>query len=192
MESTIRRGTPGVRRALVVVHERPVGPVARVAAAVAAALRAEGVTVRVVRPDDLVDWADLDLLVIGASATALATRRDRGTGLGHWLAALPQGGDAGPALATYETRLSRRGLRRGAAVRTTLGLSSRGWRVASVPATFFVGASGALGVAEVARASRWGYDLARGAQRHGPLDDGPALLAGADLTGPAELVGALS
>lgn len=182
---------PHVRRALVVVHESPIGPVARVGAAVAAGLRSQRLHADLAGPDEEIDWAALDLLVIGCPATALASRRERAAGLQHWLASLPQGRAAGPWLATYETRVGRRGQRRGAAGRAAVGLWSRGWRVASAPASFFL-SEGAVGPAELARAARWGHDLAGRDQRHGPLDDRPAVLAGADVAVTAQLAGALA
>ena len=191
MHSTTQGRPGGVRRALVVVHEGPVGPVAQVAAAVAAGLRAAGLDVVVARPETTVDWTEVDLMVVGCPATALASRRALDTGLQHWLATVPEGTASGPTLATYETRLSRRGLRRGAATRTALGLCARGWRVASAPARFLLAADGTVGTAEVARATRWGHDLAGRDERYGPLHDGAAELRRRDLAPAAELAGSL-
>ena len=181
-----------LRRALVVVHESGLGPVAMVGEAIAASLRAEGLDTEVGRSGGPIEWSGLELVVIGCAATALASRRDRPEGLRHWLATLPHGGGAQPSLATYETRISRRGLRRGAATCTARGLWSRGWRVASTPATFFVSECGALGAAELTRATRWGHDLGRIDDRHRPLHDRASVLAAADDAPTAELASSLA
>lgn len=181
--------TEKVRRALVVVHEQPVGPVARVAAAVATGLREEGLRVSVTQPRPDIDWSQIELLVVGSSAIALASQRP--AELRRWLTTLPTGREDGPALATYETRLSRRAGLRGAAAGTAVGLWSRGWRVASAPAVFFLAPGGGLAGGELSRAARWGHDLASGYDGHGPLHDGAGRLGRRHRAPAAQLAGAL-
>lgn len=163
-------------RALV-VHESLFGNTARIAAAVAAGLTAEGYAVDAVdtahpQPTDL---ASYDLLAVGGPTHAFSlsrpnTRADAvrqgapsydGPGLREWIAAAPAAGPGAPAVLVFDSRVSKvRRLPKAAATRATTLLRRKGYRVLDRPTGFLVrDVAGPLLDGEEARANAWARRL---------------------------------
>jgi hypothetical protein len=161
-----------------VVYESMFGNTERVARAVAAGLRLEGVdtTVLDVSHAAAVDLADVDLLVVGAPTHAFslsrpATRQDAvrqggrpdaaALGMREWLDTLAAEPRL-PLVATFDTRVTKvRRLPASASRREARILHDQGRDIVSSPAGFLVHeVSGPLESREVERAIAWGRGLA--------------------------------
>jgi hypothetical protein len=161
-------------RALV-VYESMFGNTRTIAEAIAAGLRSSGIDVDVVEVGSAPGGPgeDVGLLVVGAPTHALSLSRPEsrasageqidgpvlsmGIGLREWLASLPTGDTL---VAAFDTHIDRKVP--GAASRAALKrLRRRGYRVAQPAESFFVSDTvGPLVDGEVARAERWGIELA--------------------------------
>lgn len=159
-----------------VVFESMFGNTERVARAIAAGLREE-LSVDVLRAGPAVTVpADVELLVVGAPTHAFSLSR-RGTrssarqqgataevadgpGLREWIDGLGRP-MAAPAVATFDTRIRKRGVPGSAARAAQKRLRSTGMSVALAPATSFwvEGTTGPLVVGEEERARQWGVHL---------------------------------
>ncbi len=165
-----------------VAYESMFGNTERVARAVAAGLRLEGVdtTVLDVSRAGAADLADVDLLVVGApthgfSLSRPATRRDAvrqggrddaaGTGMREWLDALALESRL-PLVATFDTRVTKvRYLPASASRRAARILDDHGHQIVSAPTGFLVHAvPGPLEPHEVDRAIAWGRGVATESQ----------------------------
>lgn len=161
-------------KALVVV-ESVFGNTRAVAVAVARGLSGSGEVETVAVGDAAQCRPDVDLLVVGGPThafglTSATSRRnavdesggavaDPGVGLREWLAGLAPG--AGLACAAFDTRMGWRWLPGSAAAKAARELDRRGYRAVDRPRTFWVeGMRGPLAEGELARAQRWGADLA--------------------------------
>ncbi len=158
--------------ALVVV-ESMFGNTRAVADAVAAGL-AESVPATVVEVSTAPSRTGVDLLVVGGPTHALglsrrATRDDAvrqgavdagvQVGIREWLQDLPD--QPGTAVATFDTRVRRRGVPGSAARAAMRRLRSRGMRSLHEPQTFWVTTTiGPLAPGELDRARNWGRRLA--------------------------------
>jgi hypothetical protein len=168
-------------RALV-AYESLFGNTERVARAVVAGLRLEGVDTTVVNVSHsgAVDLTDVDLLVVGAPTHAFslsrpATRHDavgqggredaEGVGMREWLRAL-RDSDRRRLVATFDTRMTRvRYLPACASRRAARELAEHGHTMVSVPMGFLVkDVSGPLESREVDRAIAWSRRVAAEAQ----------------------------
>ena len=168
-------------RALV-AYESMFGNTERVARAVAAGLRLEGVDTTVVNVCDAepADLADVDLLVVGApthgfSLSRPVTRHDavrqggRGdaerVGMREWLATL-EVADRPILAATFDTRVTKvRYLPASASRRAARALAEQGHRMVSAPMGFLVqDVSGPLESREIDRAIAWSRRVATEAQ----------------------------
>jgi flavorubredoxin len=168
-------------RALV-AYESMFGNTERVARAVAAGLRLEGVDTTVVNVShsEPVDLADIDLLVVGApthgfSLSRPVTRHDavrqggraeaEQTGLREWLGTLADHGRH-LLVATFDTRVTKvRYLPASASRRAARELAEHGYRMISAPMGFLVqDVSGPLESREIDRAIAWSRRVAAEAQ----------------------------
>ena len=168
-------------RALV-AYESMFGNTERVARAVAAGLRLEGIDPTVVdvshRPP--ADLTDVDLIVVGApthgfSLSRPATRHDavgqggrecaERTGMREWLKAIPAA-DRPILAAAFDTRVTKvRYLPASASRRAARALADRGHRMVSPPIGFLVqDVSGPLESREIDRAIAWSRGVATEAQ----------------------------
>jgi hypothetical protein len=161
-----------VTSALVVV-ESMFGNTRAVADAVAAGL-SESVPTTVVEVSTAPSRTGVDLLVVGGPTHALglsrrATREDAvrqgavdagvQVGIREWLQALPH--QPGTAVATFDTRVRKRGVPGSAARSAMRRLRSRGMRPLHVPQTFWVTRiRGPLVDGELQQARDWGRLLA--------------------------------
>jgi hypothetical protein len=159
-------------KALVVV-ESVFGNTREVADAVARGLARAG-EVEIVTADDAPPHlTGVDLVVAGGPThafgmTSPASRRsaaeqsgaaETGPGLREWLTGLAPGG--GLACATFDTRTDRPRMPGSAAAKAARALRRKGYRTIDRPRTFRVGGTrGPLAEGEVARAEKWGADLA--------------------------------
>jgi hypothetical protein len=164
-------------RALV-AYESMFGNTERVARAVAAGLRLEGIDATVVdvgeHPE--ADLTDVDLLVLGApthgfSLSRPVSRHDavrqggreeaERSGMREWLASLPHS-DRPVLAATFDTRVTKvRYLPASASRRAARGLTERGHRMVSPPVGFLVqDVCGPLESREVDRAIAWSRKVA--------------------------------
>jgi flavorubredoxin len=161
-----------------VAYESMFGNTERVARAVAAGLRLEGVdtTVLDVAHAADVDLADVDLLVVGApthgfSLSRPATRRDAvrqggrtdaaALGMREWLETLDED-TRRPLVATFDTRVTKvRYLPASASRRAARTLNDHGFHIVGSPTGFLVhDVSGPLESREVDRAIAWGRGVA--------------------------------
>jgi len=168
-------------RALV-AYESMFGNTERVARAVAAGLRLEGIDATVVNVCDSpsADLADVDLLVVGApthgfSLSRAVTRHDavrqggredaEHHGMREWLGTLEHT-DRPILAATFDTRVTKvRYLPASASRRAARALTERGHRMVSPPMGFLVqDVSGPLESREVDRAIAWSRRVASEAQ----------------------------
>ncbi len=168
-------------RALV-AYESMFGNTERVARAVAAGLRLEGIETTVVNVCDpaTADLADVDLLVVGApthgfSLSRPTTRHDavrqggreeaESKGMREWLSTLPDT-DRPILAATFDTRVTKvRYLPASASRRAARALTERGHRMVSPPIGFLVqDVAGPLESREVDRAIAWSRRVATEAQ----------------------------
>jgi hypothetical protein len=165
-----------------VAYESMFGNTERVARAVAAGLRLEGVdtTVLDVSRATVAQLADVDLLVVGApthgfSLSRPATRRDAVRqggrndasehGMREWLETLA-GESRLPLVAAFDTRVTKvRYLPASAARRAARILVEQGHQIVSAPTGFLVHAvPGPLEPHELDRAIAWGRGVAHGSQ----------------------------
>ncbi len=161
-------------RALVVV-ESVFGNTREVADAVARGLARSCEVETIDAADAPPHLGDVDLLVAAGPThafglTSPATRRsaaeqsegaitEPGPGLREWLNALEPG--AGPACATFDTRMGALWLPGSAAAAAARALRRKGFRAIDRPRTFRVGGMrGPLVEGETLRAEQWGADLA--------------------------------
>jgi flavorubredoxin len=168
-------------RALV-AYESMFGNTERVARAVAAGLRLEGVDATVVNVShsEPVDLADTDLLVVGApthgfSLSRPVTRHDavrqggrteaERIGMREWLATIAES-DRRLLVATFDTRVTKvRYLPASASRRAARELAEHGHKMVSAPMGFLVqDVSGPLESREVDRAIAWSRRVAAEAQ----------------------------
>jgi flavorubredoxin len=168
-------------RALV-AYESMFGNTERVARAVAAGLRLEGVTADVVNVGraETVDLDGVDLLVVGApthgfSLSRAATRADavrqggradaQGVGMREWLRTL-EGTDRRLLVTTFDTRVTKvRYLPASASHRAARELAEHGHTLVSAPMGFLVrDVSGPLESREIDRAIAWSRRVAAEAQ----------------------------
>ena len=168
-------------RALV-AYESMFGNTERVAGAVAAGLRLEGVDTNVVNVShpEPVDLAEVDLLVVGAPTHAFslsrpATRQDavrqggreaaECAGLREWLGGLEHT-DRSILAAAFDTRVTKvRYLPACASRRAARELATQGYQMVSTPIGFLVeGVRGPLESREVERAIAWSRRVAAEAQ----------------------------
>ncbi len=168
-------------RALV-AYESMFGNTERVARAVSAGLRLEGVDATVVNVShsEPVDLSDIDLLVVGApthgfSLSRPVTRQDavrqggraeaERTGMREWLATLDES-DRHLLVTTFDTRVTKvRYLPASASRRAARELAEHGHKMVSAPMGFLVqDVSGPLESREVDRAIAWSRRVAAEAQ----------------------------
>jgi hypothetical protein len=179
-EERAMNGQPMIRA--LVAYESMFGNTERVARAVAAGLRLEGLdaTVLDVSHAEPVDLDDIDLLVVGAPTHAFslsrpATRADAvrqgardaavAVGVREWLGALPETGRR-PLAAAFDTRASKvRYLPASASRRAARMLAERGHHLVCPPIGFLVhDVAGPLESREVDRAIAWSRRVALEAQ----------------------------
>jgi hypothetical protein len=165
-----------------VAYESMFGNTERVARAVAAGLRLEGVDTMVldVSRAAAADLADVDLLVVGApthgfSLSRPATRRDAvrqggrtdaaESGMREWLETLAAESRL-PLVATFDTRVTKvRYLPASASRRAARILDAQGHQIVSAPTGFLVHAvPGPLEPREIDRAIAWGRGVASESQ----------------------------
>jgi flavodoxin len=132
---------------------------------------------------------DLDLLVVGGPTHAFGMSRERtrraaveqgarpvtspACGLREWVSGVRPATGAGPAVATFDTRIRKRGVPGSAARGAMRRLRGLGLRPAGPACSFFVtDTSGPLGNGELDRARAWGEWLAT--ERSAPGEVGAA------------------
>jgi hypothetical protein len=165
-----------------VVYESMFGNTERVAQAIAAGL-GENMVVHVLRADPGMHLGDdIDLLVVGAPTHAFSMSRKstrasagqqgavgdfaNGPGLREWIDALPARGAVAPTVATFDTRIKKRGIPGSAARAAQKKLHGLGLPVLAPAMSFWVsGTTGPLLAGEADRARSWGKGLAEQMQR---------------------------
>jgi Flavodoxin len=176
-------------RALV-VSESMYGNTAAVGEAIAASLRARGLSAEahLVSEIDPIETAEVDLLVVGGPThvhgmTRSSTRKTAASdekntfraptlepGLREWLRQLPSGADT--LTAAFDTRIDKPAILTGSAAKgIARQLESRGFRQVVKPESFFVTGENRLVEGELERAAAWGDGVAKRAtsERGGPL-----------------------
>lgn len=163
-------------RALV-VFESMFGNTRAVAEAIADGLATFGDVRAVDVRDATTEVRDMDLIVVGAPTHAFGlsrprTRADAGTqgadpkaaaggGVREWIDSLDSG-DRSPTVAVFDTRIHRPRVPGSAARAARRRLRRHGFRVGEAVSFWVTGTPGPLSDGELARARRWGEQLAAG------------------------------